>query len=271
MNEQLDERPLPAYIEPAVSAQVTLDGPALCVSMPEKADVWLPLRRLSRLVVSEKVQIETAAILACARRGVTIVMHDQDDGVLARMIGCGDDLTGLHQRLMDLTVLPDWRERYQNWLDAQSRRIAMTVTRRTRAPQRLAYRPRLLAEWLQSQAVERVGANIAEQTHRLYLRHGMVWMQHSLVRLGVDATQRLWREGEPDLAGDLGRLLALRMEPARLGWLEAMGRGGVKRPLRDKAVVRRLERLRPRLERLDLDLVNRLYVWLSETEGLNRR
>lgn len=271
MNDAIHDMPLPAYIEPAEFAQVTLDGPALCVSMPDQSDAWLPLRRLSRLVVSEKVQIETAAMLACARRGITIVIHDGDDGILARMIGRGDDLTGLRQRLMDLTVLPDWRERYQDWLNAQYRRIAMTVSRRTRAPRRLAYRPRLLVEWLQSQAVERVGPNMAGQTRRLYLRHGLVWMQHSLARLGVDGTQALWREGKPDLAGDLGRLLALRMEPARLGWLEAMARAGVNRPLRDKAVVRRLERLRPRLQRFDLDLVNRLYIWLSETEGLDRQ
>ncbi len=270
MNEQTDVRPLPVYIEPAEVAQVTLDGPALCVSMLDRADAWLPLRRLSRLVVSDKVQMDMSSILACARYGITIVMHDGNDDIVARVIGRGSDLSGLRQRLMDLTVLPDWRERYGDWLNAQCRRVSMTVVRRTHAPRSLASHPGLLRKWLQSRAAEYVGQSIARRTGYLFSRHGMIWMQHSLTRLGVDATQALWREGEPDLAADLGHLLALRMEPMRLGWLAGIARGGVRHPLRDKAVIRKLERLRPRLARIDLDLVNRLYIWLSETEGLNR-
>jgi len=56
----------PFYLEPADCASVTLEGPALCIEMPGKARAYLPLRRISRIILSTRVQMDMAAILACA-------------------------------------------------------------------------------------------------------------------------------------------------------------------------------------------------------------
>ncbi len=257
--------PRPVYIQPEETARVTLTGNALTVEIPGQTDHWLPLSRISRLVVSHKTLLDTPAILACAGRGITIVMHDENSAVIARMIGQGGRRTDLRQRLTDAVSRPDWRERYSIFLNSLERRYCRIVARRVHAPEILAMKPARLRAWLGQQATECVGKNAAEQTRRLYRRQTLAWMSQTLVELGLDARNEKWLVGNPDLAQDLGKILALRMETARLGWLRAIQRkGGLQRPLTEKAIIRKTEQLRPRANKISLDIVNRLHTWLVD-------
>ncbi len=265
MKETHQMPPRPVYIDPHEQAHVRVEGPALCIQIPGQAAYWLPLKRISRITLSEKVSVETPAMLACAARGITLIIHDYENQRIARLVGRGAIHSGLRQRLTDLAERPDWKERYANWHTAIERRIATTVGRRLNTPSNIAINPKRLRKWLAHCAAQAVGPQHAAFTQRIYQRQSLAWMQHHLVRLGVDADSELWLVGFPNLAEDLGLLLALRMEPARLGWLRAIARSsGRERPMKEKMVIRKTEALRGRMDRLGLDIINRLYTWLVE-------
>ena len=255
----------PLYIQPREPARLRLEGPSLTFHQPGQADHWLPLARVSRIALNQNVSIDTDAILACARRGITLLIHDQEQQLIARIVGQGRHRTGLRQRLLDLTERPDWRERYADWLHANRRRIAAIVASRLDAPVALGRDAGAIARWSRHTATVLVGEQAARLSRRVFQRHALAWMQQTLAERGIDAGSESWLVGDPDLARQLADLLALRLEPSRLDWLAAIARrGGVKGRLSQRAVVAKLEARRQPIGRLGRDIVNRLHTWLVE-------
>jgi len=258
--------PRPAYVQPGDYANIILTGPSLTIEMPDRADCWLPLSRISRLIISDKVNIATTALLACAEHGIAVIIHDQQNHILARVIGPGAGRTDLRQRLIDCATRPDWRENYAIFLRAVEHHYAIVVARRTGICRgATAPNARHLRHCLLDEAAHCVGREAALRTAAIYRRHALAWMQQNLAQLGLNASTELWLTGSPNLTEDLAQILALRMETARIGWLRAIRRkGGLQRPLADKFIIRKAEQLRPRMNKIGLDILNRLYTWLVE-------
>ena len=261
--------PRPLYIAPQEKASITVEGPALTIERPESPAVNVPLRRVSRIHLAPNVTIETTALLACAQRGIVLVFHDDEENPVARIIGNATENTRLRQRLIDLTDLPDWQDRYHDWRRAMERRICNTLRNRLDAPWALKTRPDAMKQWIQQRAIALAGPRDAERTSRLFRQLSITWMQSRLLAHGVGAENELWTIGEPDLARDLGTILAFRIETARLGWLrgraEAASRKGKRlKPLSRRTIIARFEKQRGRIERLGDDIVNRLHRWLVE-------
>jgi hypothetical protein len=263
-------RPVPLHLEAAGGALVETEGPAALRIENEDGRIdHIPLRRVSRVIASHRVQFTTGALLACAERGIVIVLHGPDERVAARLLGNAAQTAGLRQRLLDFADRPDWRERYEDWRLANRQRICATLARRLQAPPGVARNPRRLQGWLLEQGRLLAGPGANSLSRRLLRQQSLAWMQEALLEQGVGAENELWTAGRPDLALDLGALLALRLETARLGWLRARAAGAARRgqpvaaPTR-RQIVARLESQRPRLERLGADLINRLHRWLIE-------
>jgi len=261
--------PKPVHIEPSRRAWVDLDGASLRIRRPGQAPAWVPLRRLSRLTLSTRVEITMEALLACAERGIVIVVHDDREIPVARVVGRVTDRTGFRQRLADLTWQPDWRAQYHEWRKAMQHRVATVVARRLGLPSEIHRKPRVLAALLRYDIRRVAGEQIERQTRHLFRQQALSWTQHRLLQLGCGAEDELWLTGSPDLSQDLADLLAFRLETIRHGWL--LGRGRAARmqgrpfpPLDRKTVMTRIERIRPRMDRLGRDLVNRFHLWLVE-------
>lgn len=63
----------PLYLDTTAANEVALDsGIALRIRAYEKADSFYPLRRLSRVIVTGKVEWTTEALLACLEYGVPV-------------------------------------------------------------------------------------------------------------------------------------------------------------------------------------------------------
>lgn len=259
----------PLHIEPGKWAKVILDGPALRIDRPRQAPAWVPLRRISRITLSTRVDITLDAILACAERGIVLLLHDEREIPAARIIGRAGRFTQLRQRLLDLTEEPDWRKNYGDWRYAMNRRITAIVGRRLQAPLALHSHPHNMARWLQEQIRQMAGEENERLTRHLFRQQALIWMQSRLLQLGLDAENELWLAGAPDLSQELADLLAFRLETIRMGWLRGRYRALQRRdmepaPISRRAVLTKTEQIRPRMEKLGQDIVNRLHRWLVE-------
>ena len=261
----------PLYLDPRRPAQVDLDGYSLVVAVENSAVQRLPLRQLSRIVASARCQFSTAALLACADRGLPVLIVDATGNVRCRLLGQAGDRQALVQRLVDFLGVPDWRDRYATWLDAHHRRGALRVRRSLGLPPeaggvegtRFAIR-RLSAHFA-------VDAADAAASERLLDESLFAWMFSHLQGLGLDGRMELGHDGHPDLVSDLSGLHAWNAVVLRLGWLRrrraAAERDGVAlRRVERQDVVRLYQRHHAGLERRGIGLLSDLHRWLVEMD-----
>ena len=247
--------------------RVCREGSALKVSNEMQADRFFPLRRLSRVVADRRVSFETEALIYCALAGVPVLFLDQEGGIVVRVIGSGGRNDDLRRRLEAFTAIPDWRERFHNWLWSMQRRVSTTVVKRLGYPRHLAHRPKNLRDHIRRHAKSLAGTDAAAFSDQQLTQLCIGLVQKELQARGLDARDEAWQLDEVDLASVLGGLLAQRIQPIRLGWLQWRfgndGRGvAPSRPLRRKEIIHMFEHNSSRIGRLSRDLINRLHRWL---------
>ncbi len=268
----MDERrfpgdPRPVYVAERPGRVLCHDHGALRVTTPGQADRWVPLRHVSRLVVPEACPLDWPLVVACARRGIPVVVQDQDGGALLRVVGTGWMDTGLRRRLMDLTADIDWAEKLLTWRDANRSRIDAILRRRLKAPARCHTHAGLL-QWVAARAEMLAGPAEAHRSQRHLYTFCLARMQETLMAHGIDASGESWLVDDVDLCTVLSDLLAWQLQPLRLGLLKARAHAARAEhrlsPLRYRDLVRRFERHHSRVDRTTRDLLNRLNRWLVE-------
>jgi hypothetical protein len=259
-----DRRPL--YLDPREQARVTLDGPALRIQVPAVADRQVPLRRLSRILATARTEFSTAALLACAERGITVVLTDSDGQVLARILGQPGERQELRQRMLDLMSRADWREQYRGWLYSADRFARLEIQRRLKMPAQLHLRGDLLA-WINREAERQAPRACAHNSQRWLRQLADAWMLNHLSQLGLGGETEWLLDGWPDLPADLSRILYWHLEPQRLGWLRrrrhwAERQGRLPPPVTRRDLTGLFERSGARIGRAGRGISNRLHQWL---------
>ena len=112
----------PLYLKGVEPLKVSLDGPALKVSQRGAADRRFPLRRVSRVIVSNRVAWSTRALLACADEGITVCFLSRNGTPRARWTGRPSPRSEFLQRWHDFVDRPDWQELFTQWRTAVRRR-----------------------------------------------------------------------------------------------------------------------------------------------------
>ncbi|WP_083499390.1 CRISPR-associated endonuclease Cas1 [Thioalkalivibrio nitratireducens] len=260
--------PRPLILDPKTPGlRVELDGPALRVVGEGQSDRYFPLRRVSRIVADASVEFSTEAILACAVRGITIVLHDPSGEAIARVVGHAGQRSELRQRVIDLLAQPEWRPRYQVWLERTEQRIAAMVVKHLGAPRELALDPQRLRQWIGQTGTFFVGDSTEEATRSRFRELATAWMADHLQNLGFGADSEGWQSGEFDLGADLSRLFALRVEPYRLEWLQrrhiwTVATRREARPVRPEMPALIWQQAEPAVSRAGRALTHALHRWL---------
>lgn len=259
-----DARPL--YIAPGGDTQILLDGPALSIQRGERAEQLFPLRRLSRIHCAEDTSWSTEALLACAKRGITILFVAETGTVVARLLGRPGSHDHLSHRLGEFLLLPQAMGLYEHWRQTYERRVAgWAGSRLGLAPSERE--PVRCRAGLQELAAHYAG-DAQEVRTRQWLRGiALGWMQAHLQELGLGATSELGQSGAPPLARDLTGLLYWYLEPARMGWLKrrwlaAQRQGAALRPPTHAEVVRLFEAHPTRVVAHGLEITSNLHRWL---------
>jgi len=259
-----DARPL--YIASGADTRVDLDGPALCISREERPEQYFPLQRIGRIHSAEAVQWTSAALLACARRGIGIVFLNDEGAVTARLLGRPGERDELYQRLMEFLLLPQAMGMYRFWVAEQDRRIAWWAGSRLGIPVQ-ARDPRRCREAINRLAAAYAGTQGGEHSGQWLRAAAYGWMQSHLQDHGFGADNELGRRGEPALASDLTRLLMWYLEPPRIGWLKrrrlaAERKGEPLRPPCHQDLVRLFESRAVRAAARGRAITGNLHRWL---------
>jgi hypothetical protein len=249
----------PLYIYGQEGTQVSLDAPALRVTVPNQADRLFPLQRISRMVVSGSVSWETPALLACADHGISVVFIDGHAEVRARWLGRCSERQAFIQRLADFMALPDAPERYQTWRQGILRMAVRSAARRMG-----------LKNWRDVDVGELQKLTSDRLFNRLY-RHMTALLLAETVQIlfeqGVDANSELFQDAWLDLPGDLARVLVWDFVPALLAWVQTLRKQAKGQAvwLNDAEVVRFYDARSQRVGYLCRGLLNKMHRWLLES------
>ncbi len=105
----------PLYLDIAQADRVGVDGSALRVVTHAQAEVFFPLRRVSRVVVTGKVEWETAALLACLEYGVPVAFRGRDGRLLGHCLSDRSSTVSLENLLHAGADSAQGDALYQQW------------------------------------------------------------------------------------------------------------------------------------------------------------
>lgn len=262
--------PRPLYLQPAGSCRVELDGPALRVRTTNEADRLFPLRRVSRVHTARSVDWAWPAVVACAERGITLIVCDPAGEVVGRLLGIQANRSDLHQRFLDFLCRADWQERYDQWRRAKGEQAALAAARRLSAPEGIA-RSWQIERWCEAvsaaRGLHRERRRVREELCALLIG----WIAHWLASVGFDAANEQGQVCRPNLVSDLADCLIWSLEPGLLGWLAARLRHSERKqePYRAATtgeIVRHFEQGTARLEQNMLELSYSFQAWLIDLD-----
>lgn len=260
--------PRPLYLAADRPTSVSLDGPALCIRLEARAEQFIPLRRVSRIMANAMTGFSTEALLACADRGIAVVFLDSGGAAAARLLGRPGERQEMRQRLIDRLDDADWPRDYGNWVTAMERKACLALARAfPGAPDNGDTRQ--LTAWLRQTTIRCSDKTCADRTRDWMWGLTDAWLTQHLSGLGLGGQSELLLDGSPDLFGDLGRILHWYVEPVRLGWLLrryhwSMTRQTAPTEVRHADIVRLFERNNRRIGARATELVNHLHRWLVE-------
>jgi hypothetical protein len=261
----------PLYLEADKPVRVSLDCSALRIDADAKAGIYVPLTRVSRIIACPRTEFTTEAFLACAERGITVLLHDDEGDTVARLIGRAGPRQEFHRRLREFILRPDWRELYASWDAAAQRWLADVVRQKLKLPAELDG-PRAVRERIDQLATGLSDVGTARRTGRWFYELSLSAMLAHCRDLGIGGDSETFHDGHPDLIADLGRLLAFRIEPARVGWLLRRRQAGAGRrdvsgvPVQRRHAVDVFESRPGRISRFAHDITNRLHRWLIDIQ-----
>lgn len=196
----------PLYLAGTEQVQVSLDGPALLVRGPARADGRYPLSRLSRVIVQGAVEWTTPALLACLRAGIPVAFMDRSGKPLGLCFGA-QRVTGLGSLVRRFLELPDWRFRYRGWLDAMEWRAALDLAR-ARGWHLKGMRPRIAWRSLVLGVQREFPGHDLQVWYRYLERLTEAYAAEALARNGFGLELLCWKYRDFNLVAGLARVLS---------------------------------------------------------------
>lgn len=121
---------VPLYLVGGARAvRVYLDGPALAVSGTRKSAGRYPLHRVSRVVVSGRVEWAAAALAACMEHGIPITFLRRTGEPLGSLQPARRHAGAVWSAVEEFLRNPRWPEVYENWLRSSKARAARAWAR----------------------------------------------------------------------------------------------------------------------------------------------
>lgn len=211
----------PLYIDGCEGLRVEWLAPALQVCVPDQAEQWFPLQRVSRVVVCGKAEWQTEALLACAEAGICVTFLDDEGVVIARWLGKSGERDLFLQRLADVLDRADGRDCYDNWLRAMRRQAVLSSAKKLYNHSYIDISEAdLRAFFLAQQAAISVQAfDGVQRCVRGLLLAKIVALFHDL---GLSADSAFLQDPWLDLPNDFTNLILWDFQVPLLHWLESL-------------------------------------------------
>lgn len=253
----------PLYLHGRTGMSVALDNPALRVVAPGRAATLYPLQRISRVIASGPVDWSTAALLACAERGITVTFLHPDGAIRAYLFGETSRRDSLPSRLRDFLDRPDWQERYGDWLRGMESRARRALIKRLGLNLAKAPPSAQLLAMLDAQKQRHASPGVCRFLDQRLRGLLAALVAELLTEAGLAADQVRALRDRLDLNRDLVQLLSWNLH---LPVLELLSRQGIEpiQRLDDAELVQLFEQRSSSLCKVGRSLLNRLRGWLAE-------
>ena len=106
------------YLDGCRGLDVRLDGPALRVRRPGRADAHYPLPRIARVIAMGRVYWQPDALAACLTEHKPVTVLDSQGRFVRVLFRPPGSQYGLARHLGELLAVPRFRVRYERWLCA---------------------------------------------------------------------------------------------------------------------------------------------------------
>lgn len=124
----------PLYLDVVRVKAVALDWPALRVSLYEQAAAFFPLRQVSRVVVTGKVEWAVEALWACLDYGVPVAFRERDGRLVGHCLSDRSNATPLEALLQEAADTGEGDALYQQWRVAEERRWVLRMKKLSGLP-----------------------------------------------------------------------------------------------------------------------------------------
>lgn len=185
----------PLYLDARRPLGVEVQGPALSLEREDRAPVWYPFARLSRIVSRGPVHWSGEALCACMTAAVPVLFLDEDGRPAGLCTGSLRRVAGLDEHLETALAAPDGAARFADWQRSQEHRLIHHLARAlgwAQAPER----PLDAARRLERALRERHGEDHGERL-RWYMSLLAAHAHHVLTDAGISPAH---------LGGEIGGL-----------------------------------------------------------------
>jgi hypothetical protein len=122
----------PLYLDADQHLRLELDGPSLLVRTGSAAARRFPFSRPTRVVVCGPLEMETAALVECLRRGLAVTFLAADGTPAGAALPARPRQSRFEERLEEFLERHDWQGLYENWRRAAERRQIVGALRSLR-------------------------------------------------------------------------------------------------------------------------------------------
>ena len=120
------------YLDGCRGLDVRLDGPALRVRRPGRADGHYPLPRVARVIAVGRVHWQPDALAACMSEHKPVAVLDSQGRFVRVLFRAAGPQYGLARHLGELLGVPRFRTRYEQWLRGAERAEMLAAVGRLR-------------------------------------------------------------------------------------------------------------------------------------------
>jgi hypothetical protein len=189
------------YLDGSGRLEVCLDGPALRVRRPGRADGQFPLPRLARVIVVGQVHWRPEALHACLRDHKPVVVLDSQGRFVRVLFESRQQPFGLARRTGELLAAARFRQRYQRWFREAERAEMQASLRHLGIPCR-DLRPVNLWQKICREQHHRWHARVGA-CYRYLLGLAAAQIVSALCLIGMPRDPQAWEWGEYRLFCDM--------------------------------------------------------------------
>ncbi len=192
------------YIMGSQDMKVILNGPALCVRQPGRADGRYPLARVSRIVTRADVVWDPHALNVCLHAGKPIAVLDRQGRFVRIRFSVPSLAVGLARHVGELLDIERYRRRYLRWLHMEDRYQMAAVACRLGIVLHRFRREQLWQSILSAQTrrhTRRLG-----RSYRYLEGLATAHVASLLVSMGLPSSSDMWGKQEFRFLMDLVRL-----------------------------------------------------------------
>lgn len=242
---------------------ISVECDALKVAEPERADLFIPFCRVSRVIADPGVAFAPSVLMRLAELGICVSWIQKDGTSIATLLPHFERTAGssLAQRLLELAQMDDCFELYNRWIKVQYQRASWEISTQLKL-RSTQNQSRLLEIEVDNMEQELVGLT-APKTFRLMF----LPLCESKIRSTLAANHigkgALWTSYPADLAHDLAKLLYFRLARLRIGYFKRCTytqSSGTFTPELNQ-VARLFESKKALVDRLLDQLLHRLELW----------